>query len=180
MKKLHLVYVVSALLLGTSVSALAVADRSVLEDSATTSPEALTAAKLENSIGTRCATGEGVPQNYALAAEWFEKAARHGYGKAEYNLGTQYYFGQGVKQDYAKAAYWWEQAAAQGIASAQYNLGNLYYQGIGVPQDFEKAAHWWQMASEGGIVQAKANLEVLKKWQEQHLKTVAEKTTVTP
>ncbi len=164
-----------------SVSAWAgTLSQSSLEDSATTSPAVLTTAKLENSIGTRCALGDGVPQDYALAAQWFEKAAAHGYGKAEYNLGMQYYFGQGLKQDYAQAAYWWQRAADQNVASAQYNLGNLYYQGIGVKQDFQKAAYWWKMAAERGVAQAKTNLGVLEKWQQKNLHAVADKTTVTP
>ncbi|MEY2342211.1 tetratricopeptide repeat protein [Acidithiobacillus sp. IBUN Pt1247-S3] len=156
------------------------AQQTVLEDAATTSPAVLTTAKLENSIGTRCAMGDGVPKNYALAAQWFQKAADHGYGKAEYNLGMQYYFGQGLKQDYAQAAYWWQRAAEQNVASAQYNLGNLYYQGLGVKQDFQTAAHWWRMASEHGIPQAKDNLAVLAKWQQKNLKPVADKTNVNP
>ena len=156
------------------------ADQATLEDAASTSPALLTTAKLENDIGTHCALGQGVPQNYALAAQWFEKAAKIGYGKAQYNLGMQYYFGQGVAQNYAQAAEWWQRAAEQNVASAQYNLGNLYYQGFGVKQDFQKAAYWWTKAAELGVAQAKTNLAVLEKWQAKNLQQVAEKTSVTP
>ncbi|WP_308387534.1 tetratricopeptide repeat protein [Acidithiobacillus sp. AMEEHan] len=155
-------------------------EQATLEDTASTSPALLTTAKLENDIGTHCALGQGVPQNYALAAQWFEKAAKIGYGKAQYNLGMQYYFGQGVAQNYEKAAHWWQLAAEQNIPSAQYNLGNLYYQGIGVKQDFEKAAYWWKKAAGLGVTQAKTNLAVLEKWQAKNLQQVAEKTRVTP
>ncbi len=145
-------------------------------DNATSSPAVLTTAKLENSIGTHCALGEGVPQNYSLAAQWFQKAADHGYAKAQYNLANLYYSGQGVKQDYGLAAHWFEKAAAQQIAAAQYNLGNLYYLGLGVPQDFAKAAYWWQQAEAQGVTQARNNLAVLAKM---HIQPSAENTVVT-
>ncbi|OYV74418.1 MAG: hypothetical protein B7Z70_12000, partial [Acidithiobacillus ferrivorans] len=45
------------------------APKADLEDVATTHPTDLTTAKLENTIGTRCALGDGVPQNYGLAAQ---------------------------------------------------------------------------------------------------------------
>ncbi|MBE7561938.1 sel1 repeat family protein [Acidithiobacillus sp. HP-6] len=137
------------------------AHKAEMEDSASSQPTDLTTAKLENSIGTRCALGDGVPQNYTLAAQWFEKSAMHGYGKAEYNLGMQYYFGQGVPKDLIKAAYWWNKAAELGVSAAQYNLGNLYFMGQGVPQDYAKAALWWHKAAEAGNTQATKNLEVL-------------------
>ncbi len=126
------------------------------------SSSVLTAARLENSIGTRSALGEGVPQNYAVAARWFRKAAHHGYAKAEYNLGSQYYFGQGLRQNYVRAAYWWKRAARQNIGAAQYNLGNLYYFGKGVPRDSQKAAFWWREAAGQGVLQARKNLGILK------------------
>ncbi|AEK57236.1 tetratricopeptide repeat protein [Acidithiobacillus caldus] len=139
--------------------------RGEVEDNASTQPANLTTAKLENSIGTRCALGEGVPQDYALAAQWFRKAAEHGYGKAEYNLGMQYYFGQGVPQDYAQAAYWWERAANQNISAAQYNLGNLYFMGQGVARDYQKASYWWQKAAANGNADATRNLAVLARME---------------
>ncbi|MEY2334812.1 tetratricopeptide repeat protein [Acidithiobacillus ferrianus] len=152
------------------------------EDTATTQPADLTTAKLENSIGTRCALGEGVPQNYDLAVRWFEKAASHGYAKAEYNLGMQYYFGQGVPKDESKAVYWWQKAAAQGISAAQYNLGNLYFLGQGVSQDYAKAAFWWHKAAALGNTQATRNLATLARLHPHYQAVVAvdKKTTIAP
>ncbi|MFA7494956.1 MAG: tetratricopeptide repeat protein [Acidithiobacillus sp.] len=137
------------------------AHKSQDEDMATSQPADLTTAKLENTIGTRCALGDGVPQNYSLAAQWFEKAAMHGYAKAEYNLGMQYYFGQGVAKNLDKAAYWWTKSADLGVSSAQYNLGNLYFTGQGVHQDYAKASFWWHKAAAAGNPQANKNLEIL-------------------
>jgi len=48
--------------------------------------------------------GEGVPQDYAMAAQWYLKAAEHvpdygAAGEAQNNLGLLYYSGRGVPQD---------------------------------------------------------------------------------
>lgn len=170
------------LVLSVPLAEAQIAAKTALEDVATTQPADLTTAKLENTIGTRCALGDGVPQNYGLAAQWFDKAALHGYGKAEYNLGMQYYFGQGVSKDKTKAAYWWEKAAAQGIAAAQYNLGNLYFLGQGVPQDYSKASLWWHKAAALGNAQATSNLATLARLhpEYQSVAAVEKKTVVTP
>ncbi|MHB1281333.1 MAG: tetratricopeptide repeat protein [Acidithiobacillus sp.] len=170
------------LVLSTSLAEAQSAPKADLEDVATTQPADLTTAKLENTIGTRCALGDGVPQNYGLAAQWFDKAALHGYAKAEYNLGMQYYFGQGVSKDETKAAYWWAKAAAQGIAAAQYNLGNLYFLGQGVPQDYGKASLWWRKAAALGNTQATSNLATLARLHPEYqtVAAVDKKTVVAP
>ena len=150
------------------------------EDVATTQPADLTTAKLENGIGTRCALGDGVPKDYRLAVQWFEKAAQHGYAKAQYNLGMQYYFGQGVTQNYTQAAYWWEKAATQGIAAAQYNLGNQYFMGQGVPRDYAKAADWWHKAAAQGNKDAQRNLMALEQVSVQRPVQTEQKLAVAP
>ena len=57
-----------------------------------------------------------VPQDYAKAREWFEKAAAAGNVGAMTNLGFLYEKGWGVPQDYVKARDWYEKAAAGGDA----------------------------------------------------------------
>ena len=64
-------------------------------------------------LGVLYANGQGVPQDYAKAREWYEKAAAAGDAAAMRNLGFLYANGQGVPQDYAKAREWYEKAAAQ-------------------------------------------------------------------
>jgi TPR repeat protein len=54
--------------------------------------------------------GQGVPQDYAKAAAWYEKAAEQGYAGAQCNLSSLYENGRGVLQDYTKAAEWFEKA----------------------------------------------------------------------
>lgn len=87
-------------------------------------------------LGLQYYNGQGVPQDYATARQWWEKAAAQGDVSAQYNLGVLYAEGQGVPQDYVQARQWYEKAAAQGNASAQNNLGTLYINGQGVPQDY--------------------------------------------
>ena len=42
---------------------------------------------------------KGVPQEFAMAREWYEKAAAQGHAGAQNNLGGPYEFGHGVKRN---------------------------------------------------------------------------------
>jgi hypothetical protein len=55
-------------------------------------------------LGSSYGAGRGVPQDYALAAAWFRKAANRGGADAQFLLGNYYYNGFGVPKDYAQAA----------------------------------------------------------------------------
>ena len=68
--------------------------------------------------GQRSYYGQGVPQDYAKAREWYEKAAANGSTDAMFSLGVLYANGQGVAQDYAKAREWYEKAVAKGDTNA--------------------------------------------------------------
>ena len=46
--------------------------------------------------------GDGVPQDYAKARQWWEQAAAQGHADAQYNLGQLYFFWHGVPQDLGK------------------------------------------------------------------------------
>ena len=76
-------------------------------------------------LGLMYAKGEGVPQDYAKARQWFEKAANQGNADAQYGIGWMYYEGEGVPQDYAKARQWFEKAANQGSSDAQIDTQSL-------------------------------------------------------
>jgi TIR domain/Sel1 repeat len=112
-------------------------------------------------LGRRYEKGEGVPQDYRKAAEFFQKAADRGNAEAQYNLGWLYEHGNGVPQDYKKAAEFFQKAADRGNARAQYHLGWLYEHGNGVPQDLEKAKELYQKAADQGNQAAIANLKKL-------------------
>ncbi len=64
-------------------------------------------------VGGMYEYGIGVPQDYALAAQWFRKAAEQGDAEAQFNLGLVYSRGSGVPQDYAEAYFWLDLAAAE-------------------------------------------------------------------
>ena len=65
----------------------------------------------QTSLGQMYEDGEGVEQNYALAAEWYPKAAEHvpdlgGAGQGRNRLGLLYMEGLGVPKDYLQAYMW--------------------------------------------------------------------------
>lgn len=63
-------------------------------------------------VGYRYENGDGVEQDYALAAQWYQKAADQGYAAAQYSLGLLYEKNLGVPQDYEKAYFWLSLAAS--------------------------------------------------------------------
>ena len=67
--------------------------------------------------------GEGVPQDYKLAVEWYRIAAEQGEARAQSNLGYMYDQGKGVPQDYKLAVEWHRKAAEQGNAMGVVLLG---------------------------------------------------------
>ena len=108
-------------------------------------------ANTQNSRGVMYQTGQGVPQDYAQARQWYEKAAAQGEAHAQSNLGLLYANGLGVPRDYAQARQWYEKAVAQGHEQAQADLGWLYASGgYGVPQDYAQARQWYEKAAAQG------------------------------
>jgi TPR repeat protein len=107
-------------------------------------------ANAQNNLGVLYYNGQGVPQDYVQARQWFEKAAAQGEANAQNSLGVLYYNGEGGPQDYTKARQWYEKAAAQGDAYAQFNLGVLYYNGQGVLHDYVQAHMWSNLAAANG------------------------------
>ena len=62
--------------------------------------------------------GEGVAQNYVLAAKWYRKAAEHvpdfgGAGQGRNNLGLLYLSGRGVSKDLLRAYMWFRLAGTE-------------------------------------------------------------------
>jgi TPR repeat protein len=53
-------------------------------------------ARAQYLIGVRYQEGNGVVQDFAMAANWYRKAAEQKYPNALYNLGHYYYNGKGV------------------------------------------------------------------------------------
>jgi TPR repeat protein len=83
--------------------------------------------------------GNGVPQDQALAAPWYRKAAEQNHLIAQLFLGVLYYSGNGVERGYTKAAQWLQAPANNGNDQAQFYLGSMYAEGNGVKKDDSKA-----------------------------------------
>lgn len=60
-------------------------------------------ARAQTYLGYMFAHGQGVPQNYMVAAGWYRCASQKGFPEAQYLLGLLYDKGQGVPQDYVIA-----------------------------------------------------------------------------
>ena len=125
-------------------------------------PQAM--AKLANAYET----GEGAPQHFQQAINWFAKAAEAGDSSAMYRLGRIYAAGSGVPKDYREAARWYEKAAAAGNADAMYSLGRAYETGSGVSEDVQQAVRWYDAAELRGNKEAKAAAERLGESVEDH------------
>jgi TPR repeat protein len=101
-------------------------------------------------LGLLYANGQGVPQDYVQARQWYEKAAIQGDALAQLNLGVIYGNGKGVPEDYQLALYWFRLSANQGNAMAQTKLGLMYERGNGVPQDVVLAQKWYILGAANG------------------------------
>lgn len=113
-------------------------------------------------LGVLLATGQGVPQNYVEAGNWFRIAAVQGNAKAQAFLGMMYDSGEGVPKIDAEAVKWHRLAAEQGITASQFYLGVKYANGEGVPQDLVLAYFWVLVASVQGFPEAKSSVEIIE------------------
>jgi TPR repeat protein len=71
-------------------------------------------AAAEFNLGLLYYDGNGVAQDFTVAAQWFERSADQGYTKAQYNLGEMYAVGKGIRRDYVQAYKWLSVCAASG------------------------------------------------------------------
>jgi localization factor PodJL len=115
----------------------------------------------EYEIALRYAEGRGVPQNLAEAADWFDRAAKHGLAPAQFRLGGFYEKGFGVKKDLEAARRLYSAAAEAGNAKAMHNLAVLYAEGIDGKPDYQNAAKWFRKAADYGLSDSQYNLGIL-------------------
>lgn len=93
-------------------------------------------------LGMRYMVGEGLPQDFAMAAQWLNLAAEQGHVEAAYRLGLCYKDGLGVSLDPLVALHWWRYAAEQYHVDAQDELANAYFVGFGARRDVVTAGMW--------------------------------------
>jgi uncharacterized protein len=73
-------------------------------------------------LGAMYARGQGVPQDFAQAFNWFGKAADQGNAYAQVSLGELYAEGYGAPQDYIQALMWSTLAISRGEDDATREL----------------------------------------------------------
>ncbi|MBS0252163.1 MAG: SEL1-like repeat protein [Proteobacteria bacterium] len=112
-------------------------------------------------VGARFAAGEGVPQNFAEAAKWYQRSADQGFALAQYRLGTLYERGLGLKVDRKQARTWYLRAAEQGNIKAMHNLAVLAANQSDRAPDYTTAAQWFEEAAKRGLPDSQFNLAVL-------------------
>jgi len=75
-------------------------------------------AEAQDFLGTLYFKGWGVPQDYAKARQWWEKAAAQGRASAQNDLGLLYANGLGGPQDVVQSHMWYSLAAGNGYEIA--------------------------------------------------------------
>jgi hypothetical protein len=114
-------------------------------------------------LGELYASGFGVPQNEAKAAEWYKLAAARGDRNAMFALGILSLQGRAGPRDRDASAKWFAAAAKLGHPLAAYNLALLYMEGQLFPQDFGRAAELLRVAANAGNPEAQYALGTLYK-----------------
>jgi TPR repeat protein len=109
-------------------------------------------------LGLMYENGQGVPQDYQEAAQWYLKAAKQGHDRAQNNLGKLHEEGLGVEQDHIIAVQWYRKAAEQGLSVAQFNLAEMYVGGRGIEPNTDQAQAWYRKAAAQGHKKAMAAL----------------------
>ncbi len=112
-------------------------------------------------VAARFAEGKGVKQDFAEAANWYQRAAAQGVPVAQYRLAALYERGLGVKADAARARIWYKRAAEQGNVKAMHNLAVLSASRSNGDADYPTAAQWFSEAADRGLADSQYNLGVL-------------------
>jgi TPR repeat protein len=99
-------------------------------------------ATAEFTLGTHYATGQDVPQDFSIAARWFQKAAEQGLVIAQDALGNYYWAGRGVSKNITQAYYWSVLASQGGNQASQLRVQVL------APQLTPEQAHSIQRSAE--------------------------------
>ena len=112
-------------------------------------------------VALRYFEGRGAPQNFAEAADWFERSASQGLAPAQFRLAGMYEKGLGVKKDLEAARRLYLAAGEAGHGKALHNLAVLYAEGIDGKPDYQTAAKWFRKAADYGIADSQYNLAIL-------------------
>ena len=79
----------------------------------------------QEKIGRLYQRGKGVERDYALAAQWYRRAADQGESQAQTRLAMMLRYGIGPRHDYAEAMKWYRAGAAQDRKSTRLNSSHV-------------------------------------------------------
>lgn len=94
--------------------------------------------------------GTGVEKDFAIAKQYFEKAAQARFPKAVFWMGIIYGRGHGAPADAVKSREYYRQAMELGDNDAKNNLAIYLFDGRGGPADKPLAVSLYQQAADGG------------------------------
>ncbi|KAL0138439.1 hypothetical protein V8B55DRAFT_1514892 [Mucor lusitanicus] len=107
----------------------------------------------------------GVPQDYAMAHQWFLRASSNlhssssSLGAAQNSLGFLYQRGWGVEQDHHQALQWFIKAASNNNSNAQNQIGVYHKKGLGgLKVDHRLAFEWYSKSAKNGNSSGQCNL----------------------
>ncbi|HZB62432.1 MAG TPA: hypothetical protein VE423_07180, partial [Microvirga sp.] len=112
-------------------------------------------------VAALAAEGRGFPQDAALAARLYGKAAEAGLPPAQERLAMMHEKGIGLERDARLAALWYERAAQGGNIRAMHNLATLLASGVHGKPDYAAAFRWYGEAAEAGLQDSQFNMGVL-------------------
>lgn len=140
--KNHLRTIFCTFLMAISCIASAESDvKSLLEEAKNGSKSSL------YNLGVIYSEGDGVKQDYEIANQYFEEAAKKNYAPAQNNLGWAYRQGLGIKKDAYQAIYWFRLAGLQHDALALQNLAEMALMGEGFEKNIDLAEEFYLLCA---------------------------------
>ncbi|KAJ3350911.1 hypothetical protein HDU83_009330 [Entophlyctis luteolus] len=91
-----------------------------------------------------------VQSDYALAAQWYQKAANRGHPRACNNLAELYMTGKGVDANDSLGFKYFKKASDAGLPEGHYNLGRCYFSARGCWENKKKAEELFRKAEVKG------------------------------
>lgn len=101
-------------------------------------------------LGAMYANGNGVPQNYTKAIEYYQIAADAGDAYSLYCLGYCYLYGLGGEENHNKGIELLDAAAARDIPEANEHMGWLYFRNQYRPSDHQRSFSYMKKAADLG------------------------------
>ncbi len=105
--------------------------------------------------------GEGVPQNFSQALNWYRSAADGGSADGYFAMGQMYEKGQGSPQDFNRAFEAYQAASDRDHMTARKRLAMMHAEGLGTQVDYGEAARLMQTVVDTGDPEAEQLLAYL-------------------